>query len=111
MNEALFGEEYVQCNFCNRRFNATAAKRHIPFCEKKAKENHGKVKENVAKGNSSNSIAGNNVGNKMNNNSNSISNVVGVASKVGKKETNVIQTNNNTMNVPRRNIAMNDRKQ
>jgi hypothetical protein len=90
MNEALFGEEYVQCNFCNRRFNATAAKRHIPFCEKKAKENHGKVKENnnnIAKGNSS-SVAGNKL------NSNSSNNVIGVASKLqdkgGRKESSNI---------------------
>lgn len=93
MNEALFGEEYVQCNFCNRRFNATAAKRHIPFCEKKAKENHGKVKENnnnIGKGNNS-SVAGNN-GNKLN--SNSSNNVIGVASKLqdkgGRKESSNI---------------------
>ena len=100
MNEALFGEEYVQCNFCNRRFNATAAKRHIPFCEKKAKENHGKVvkdNNNNVKGSSSNSsnIAGNN-GNKINsnNNNNNSSSVVGVANKLqdkgGRKESNII---------------------
>ncbi|KAL4438112.1 hypothetical protein ABPG74_016891 [Tetrahymena malaccensis] len=30
---------YVPCNFCGRKFNKVAAERHIPFCEKKAKEN------------------------------------------------------------------------
>eukprot|EP00056_Hartaetosiga_gracilis_P020316 m.18747 g.18747 ORF g.18747 m.18747 type:complete len:257 (+) comp8356_c0_seq1:197-967(+) len=31
--------DYVKCQFCNRRFNETAAKRHIPFCETQHKRN------------------------------------------------------------------------
>jgi hypothetical protein len=26
------------CKYCNRRFNDTAAEKHIPFCERKYKE-------------------------------------------------------------------------
>lgn len=29
----------VPCKFCGRKFNETAAAKHIPVCEKKAKEN------------------------------------------------------------------------
>jgi len=25
--------DYVQCEYCGRRFNETAAQRHIPFCK------------------------------------------------------------------------------
>lgn len=32
-------QEMARCPFCNRTFNDEAAKRHIPFCEKKAKDN------------------------------------------------------------------------
>ena len=28
----------VQCKFCGRKFNETAAKRHLPFCEEKSKQ-------------------------------------------------------------------------
>lgn len=28
--------DYVQCVFCGRRFNQTAADRHIPFCKEKS---------------------------------------------------------------------------
>ena len=38
-SEAFSKEDYVQCNYCGRKFNETAAKRHIPFCANKAKEN------------------------------------------------------------------------
>lgn len=31
-------QEMVRCHFCNRTFNNEAGKRHMPFCEKKAKE-------------------------------------------------------------------------
>ncbi|KAL4480514.1 hypothetical protein ABPG72_022269 [Tetrahymena utriculariae] len=37
---------YVPCNFCGRKFNKNAAERHIPFCEKKAKEKQVKVTSN-----------------------------------------------------------------
>lgn len=29
--------DYVQCNFCGRSFNQSAAQRHIPFCEQQHK--------------------------------------------------------------------------
>ena len=29
----------TKCKFCGRSFNETAAAKHIPICEKKAKEN------------------------------------------------------------------------
>jgi len=29
----------VPCKFCGRKFNEEAANRHIPICERKAKEN------------------------------------------------------------------------
>ena len=32
-----------KCKFCNRKFNEKAAERHIPFCEKKFKENQIKL--------------------------------------------------------------------
>lgn len=28
----------TQCSFCGRKFNEDAAKRHIPICERKAKQ-------------------------------------------------------------------------
>ena len=28
----------TKCNFCGRSFNETAAAKHIPLCQKKAKE-------------------------------------------------------------------------
>lgn len=28
----------IQCNYCGRKFNPDAAKRHIPICETKAKQ-------------------------------------------------------------------------
>ena len=28
----------IQCNFCGRKFEEAAAKRHIPFCETKSKQ-------------------------------------------------------------------------
>ncbi|CAD8110402.1 unnamed protein product [Paramecium sonneborni] len=31
-------QELVQCKFCNRKFNGEAAKKHIVFCETKAKQ-------------------------------------------------------------------------
>jgi hypothetical protein len=31
-------DSLVPCNFCGRKFNETAANRHIPVCEKKAKQ-------------------------------------------------------------------------
>lgn len=40
-------EQMVRCQFCNRTFNDQAAKRHIAFCEKKAREN--KLKSGPAK--------------------------------------------------------------
>jgi len=29
----LYVVDYVQCEYCGRRFNETAARRHIPFCK------------------------------------------------------------------------------
>ena len=31
-------DDRVQCKFCGRKFNAEAAERHIPHCEKKSKD-------------------------------------------------------------------------
>jgi len=31
-------DDRVECKFCGRKFNETAAERHIPVCEKKNKE-------------------------------------------------------------------------
>lgn len=31
--------DYIQCVYCGRRFNQTAAERHIPFCKEKSERN------------------------------------------------------------------------
>jgi len=36
-------DDRVQCQFCNRKFNEEAAKRHIPVCEGKFKANQMKM--------------------------------------------------------------------
>lgn len=36
--EPTYNPDYIQCQYCNRRFNETAAERHINFCkEQKAR--------------------------------------------------------------------------
>ncbi len=35
LNACLCSPDYVQCDYCGRRFNQTAAERHIPFCREK----------------------------------------------------------------------------
>ena len=37
MNENL--DDRVQCQWCNRKFNEEAGKRHFPHCEEKFKKN------------------------------------------------------------------------
>ncbi len=37
-------DDRVLCQFCGRKFNETAAKRHIPVCEQKNKANNIKGK-------------------------------------------------------------------
>ena len=32
-------DDRIQCDFCGRKFNETAANRHIPLCESKHKAN------------------------------------------------------------------------
>jgi hypothetical protein len=32
-------DDYVTCDYCQRRFNETAAERHIPHCRQKAQKN------------------------------------------------------------------------
>lgn len=49
MNE-MTSQGLVQCQFCGRKFNETAAARHVVFCEKKSKENKIKGGLNAAKG-------------------------------------------------------------
>ena len=49
--------DYVQCDYCGRRFNQSAAERHIPFCKEKSqrvsgvpsKPGHSKAAEKQAK--------------------------------------------------------------
>ena len=31
----MFATDYVQCDYCGRRFNESAAQRHIPWCKDK----------------------------------------------------------------------------
>lgn len=37
-------DDRVECKWCGRKFNDTAAERHMPVCEKKYKENQIKTK-------------------------------------------------------------------
>lgn len=40
MVSQAMSQNLVACKFCGRKFNDSAAQRHIPVCEKKAKENN-----------------------------------------------------------------------
>ncbi len=49
MNQAMEdAQNLVPCNSCGRKFNAKAAEKHIPFCEKKSKTE--KMKAGSVKG-------------------------------------------------------------
>ena len=40
-------DDYVQCEYCNRRFNQNAYDKHINFCMRKAKESMIRPKMNT----------------------------------------------------------------
>ncbi|EAS07289.2 zinc finger, C2H2 type protein (macronuclear) [Tetrahymena thermophila SB210] len=51
VKEAFENNDYIQCEYCGRKFNEQAAQRHIPFCKTKSQQNQikqgGKAKLNL----------------------------------------------------------------
>ncbi|KAE9555897.1 hypothetical protein FO519_000877 [Halicephalobus sp. NKZ332] len=41
--KSSYNSDYVQCNYCGRRFNQKAAERHIPFCREQHARTAGKA--------------------------------------------------------------------